>query len=138
VNSNHQATSSVPTSRKPYAKPRLICYGHVKDIVQGSGGGTLNDPRTHQSTRVCWIAEALYGVDASRTLVLRAWLSRAYEQKRRGWLLISLYARFGRTVADRIRSGHIPARLFLPLFDYLFVKANDHTARMLKASRRRS
>lgn len=137
MNSNHQTTSSVPPSRKPYVKPRLTCYGHVRDIVQG-GGGTRNDATTHNNSKSCWIAEALYGVDAPRTLVLRAWLSQAREQKRRGWFLISLYARFGRTVADRIRSGHIPARLFLPLFDYLFVKANDHTARMLMASRRQS
>lgn len=134
MNANHQTTRSVPPSRKPYAKPRLTCYGHVKDIVQG-GGGTKNDVPTHNFSKACWIAEALYGVDAPRTLVLRAWLSRAYDQKRRGWLLISLYARFGRAVADRIRSGHIPARLFLSLFDYLFVKANDDTARMLKRGR---
>jgi len=27
-----------PTERKPYATPQLVSYGHVKDIVQGSGG----------------------------------------------------------------------------------------------------
>ena len=42
MNSGHPTSSSVPTGRKPYTKPRLIAYGHVKDIVQG-GGSKNND-----------------------------------------------------------------------------------------------
>lgn len=133
---DYKTEGKIPPGRKPYGKPRLIFYGHVKDIVQGGGGTKTNDAGTHNATKPCWIAEALYGVDAPRTLLLRGWLSEAYDQRRRWWLVISLYMRFGRTVAGLIRSGRIPAGLFVPLFDYLFVKANDDTAQMLKQGRR--
>ena len=131
MNRTDQKTKGVtPPRRKPYSKPRVISYGHVKDIVRG-GGGTKADGPGH-ATKACWIAEALYGVDAPRTLLLRAWLSEAYDQERKGWPLISVYIRFGQTVARLIRRGRIPSRLFVPLFDFLVVKANDDTARMLR------
>ena len=35
-----RATSPAPPSeRKPYSPPRITCYGHIKDIVKGTGGG---------------------------------------------------------------------------------------------------
>jgi len=37
-----------PGARKPYAKPRLVSYGHVKDIVQGTGG-VMGDGATNMS-----------------------------------------------------------------------------------------
>ena len=42
MNAKDDTSSSVPTGRKLYTKPRLISYGHVKDIVQG-GGSKNND-----------------------------------------------------------------------------------------------
>ena len=42
MDSKDHTSSSVPAGRKPYTKPRLIPYGHVKDIVQG-GGAKNND-----------------------------------------------------------------------------------------------
>jgi hypothetical protein len=113
----------------------VVSYGHVKDIVQG-GGGSQNDPGTHNASKApCWIAEALYGVDAPRTLLVRAWLAEAYDRKCRGSFLIGLYARYGRTIAALIRSGRVPGRLFVPLFDYLVVRANADTSRALKRGR---
>lgn len=61
MNTDHLPSRSVPP-RKPYAKPQLICYGHVTDIVRG-GGGNMCDA-TGNNTHSCWIAEVLYGVDA--------------------------------------------------------------------------
>jgi hypothetical protein len=133
MNSKDHTSSSVPAGRKPYTKPRLISYGHVKDVVQGGGGTKTNDGGAGgPSTKPCWIAEALYGVDAPRTLLLRAWLSEGYDQRRPWWLLVSLYLVFGRSIARLIQRGRIPARLFVPLFDRLVVKANDDTAPTVK------
>jgi len=136
VNRLSQKTEGSTTPRrKPYVKPRVISYGHVKDIVQG-GGGTQNDPSTHQASKApCWIAEALYGIDAPRTLLVRGWLVEAYDRKCRWSFLISLYSRYGRTLAGLIRRGRLPARLFVPLFDFLVVKAHADTARALTRRR---
>ena len=132
----HKAEDSTPPHRKPYEKPRLRSYGHVKDIVQGGGGTKNNDGGPGgASTKPCWIAEALYGVDAPRTLLLRGWLVRAYDQKRRGWPLISLYKWFGPRLADLIQTRRIPSWPFARLFGYLVIRANDDTARMLKRGR---
>ena len=61
---NDDAEAAKRVARKPYTAPRLISYGHVKDIVQG-GGNRANDPGTGRATKPapCWIAEALFGVD---------------------------------------------------------------------------
>ncbi|MGB7218034.1 MAG: hypothetical protein WBD07_04415 [Vicinamibacterales bacterium] len=122
--------SQTADSRKPYTKPQLISYGHVKDIVQGSGGA-MGDGGGNMS-RMCWVADAIYGESSPRTTLLRAWLTRAYDERRRWWLLISVYRVCGRTVAGLIRRGHFPRRLFVPLFDYLLIQANDDTVRMFR------
>jgi hypothetical protein len=132
---DHETERTRPITRKPYTKPRLTYYGHVKHIVQGQGG-TGNDGGPSGHSRPCWIAEVLYGVDAPRTLLLRGWLTDAYDRRCRWSFLISVYRIAGRTVAGLIRRGRLPSRLFIPLFDYLIVKANHDTARMLKQGRR--
>src|SRR5712691_9069354 len=116
-----------PAGRKPYAPPRLISYGHVKAIVQGGTGNRADGGAG--LTRMCWEAETLYGVEDPRTLVLRAWLTAVHTERRRGWLLVELYRRFGLTAAGLIRTGRLPRRAFLPLFDRLAAKAFDASAR---------
>ena len=116
-----------PAGRKPYAPPRLSSYGHVKDIVQGNAGNR-NDGGPGLS-KICWVAEALYGVEDPRTLVLRAWLTAIHRERRPGWLLVELYRRFGLKTADLIRAGRLPRRAFLPVFDRLAVRAFDAAAR---------
>ena len=127
-----------PSTRKPYARPQVVEYGHVKDIIQG-GGGNGNDshatPPGGQS-KACWIAEALYGVDDPRTLLLRAWLSIGYDERHAGWMFIALYRRFGRATANLIRRGYLPRQLFHPLFDRLVEKALTDSARAIVAARR--
>ena len=121
------------TGRKPYAAPRIVCYGNVKDIIQG-GGGKNFDFSSFKNTKSCWVAEALYGVHDPRTTLLRAWLSQAYLQKSRWWLFAALYRRCGRTVANLIHRGHLPRRWLRPLFDFLVDKAFDESARAIKAA----
>ena len=124
---NKTTDAKSPAGRKPYAPPRLISYGHVKDIVQGSAGNRADGGPG--LTRMCWVAEALYGVEDPRTLVLRAWLTAIHTERRRGWLLVELYRRFGLKAAGLIHAGRLPRRAFLPLFDRLAVKAFGASAR---------
>lgn len=128
--SDKPVDESAPSpERKPYATPRLISYGHVKDIVQGANG-MMNDASGTRS-RSCWIAETLYGVHDPRTLVLRAWLATVLVERRPGWRFVELYGWMGRATAALIRQGVVPRQLFRPLFDRLVEKALVHAAHTL-------
>ena len=121
-------------TRKPYTPPHLITYGHVKDIVQGTGGKKKDF--SPPNSKSCWIAEALYGVEDPRTLLLRAWVSSIYDERRPGWMFVSLYRAFGRGTAELINRGVLPRRLVQPLFDALVEKALTASAHALVAERR--
>lgn len=123
-------------TRKPYTRPHLVYYGHVNDIVQGNGG-RRRDIIGRNSKVTCWIAEALYGVDDARTLLLRAWLSSVYESRRRGWMLVWAYRRFGQKTAMLISRGLLPRAPFQWLFDGLVGKALAETAHVFAAARHR-
>ena len=127
------------TNKKPYTPPRLIAYGHVKDIVQGATGNKADGGAgmTKQSGPPCWVADALYGVENPRTLVLRAWLREINTRRDRGWRLVEFYRVVGPAVASLIRRGILPRRLLLPLFDALAGKAFDSRARLILDERYR-
>jgi hypothetical protein len=129
--------SKPSTTRKPYSPPRLVAYGHVKDIIQGGGGKKFDSGGSAGAgnSKGCWIAEALYGVEDPRTLLLRAWLSVAYDERRPGWRLIALYTKFGRVTAGLIYRGYVPRMLFRPLFDALVNKALNDRAQAIIAHR---
>ncbi|MFB3916272.1 MAG: hypothetical protein ACE14M_06060 [Terriglobales bacterium] len=102
--------------RRTYKAPRVSRYGHVAQLTRGGGGNGKDASTMH--TKQCWIAEALYGVDAPRTLLVRAWLSECYGQHQR-WarIVVPLYRRFGMRMAGimaRIPMLKAPVR---PLFD---------------------
>nr|UXE44939.1 hypothetical protein Hi04_10k_c3996_00014 [uncultured bacterium] len=121
-------------ARKPYSPPRVISYGHVKDLVQGnSGHGSDGGGGAHSKS--CWIAEALYGVSDPRTHLLRAWLTLIYDERRPGWMFVALYRRFGRRTASLIERGLLPRLVFQPLFDALVEKALADSARAFVAAR---
>jgi len=132
--SERKADSERTPPRKPYATPRLTSYGHVKDVVQGANGMMVD--ASGSRSKSCWIAEALYGVDDPRTLLLRAWLATVLEERRAGWRLVELYGRVGRTTAALIRRGILPRLLFRRLFDRLVEKAIVDSAYALAAVRR--
>ena len=116
--------------RKPYAKPRLTRYGHVKDVVQGFMGpqADAGGPKT----KPCWVAEALYGAGDARTVLLRAWMAELHALRRRGWLLTALYLRIGPAVAALVRRGTVPRAALRPLFDRLLDRALADTTRRIK------
>ena len=136
MNLTDKAAETNLTARpKPYAPPRLVCYGSVKDIVQGGGGAGL-DAAGGAHTKVCWVAEALYGVYDPRTTLLRAWVTRQHVEKGRWRLFAALYSRYGRAAADLIYRGRLPQQWVRPFFDVLLDKAFDETARTIKATGR--
>src|SRR5882724_10664942 len=91
------AKPSTPRTRKPYTPPKMVSYGHVKDIIQGGGGKKSDATGTPPggNSKSCWIAEQLYGVDDPRTWLLRAWLARVYDERGRGWQFVALYNQYG-------------------------------------------
>jgi len=119
VEKDREAPSAL--ARRKYEAPRLVTYGHVKDVVQGSGGSGNDGGANH--SKVCWIAEALWGIEAPRTLLLRSWLADVYEARRGGWRLIALYRACGRRAASMIRRGLLPRSAFRNIFNYLVEKA---------------
>ena len=119
-----------PGPRKPYTSPRLTCYGSFKDLVQGSFGSKSDGaPGT---TKPCWIAEALYGDDDPRTLILRHFLADVYDQSRFGWPLVAMYARFGRPIAGAVRRSPALARALRPIFDQLLQPACAEALRLIR------
>jgi hypothetical protein len=126
------------TARKPYTPPRVVSYGHVKDIVQGGGGKKSDAAGTPPGGRSkgCWIAEELYGVDDPRTWLLRAWVARVYETRSPGWQFAALYGWAGQPTARLIALGCLPRGAFRALFDALLDRALDATAPVVAAARR--
>jgi hypothetical protein len=120
--------------RKPYTPPRLVSYGHVKDIVQGNDGGMSDTPGT---TRMCRVAEVLYGAADARTLLLRGWFTAVHAERRPGWLLVEMYRRAGPRAAALLEAGRLPRALFLPLFNRLADKAFSVWARRIQHERHR-
>ena len=135
MNETKTSRANSASPRKPYTPPRLVSYGHVKDVIQ-TGGGGMNDG-TDTSKSMCWVAEALYGESDARTLALRSWLTGIHAARRQGWVFVELYRRFGQRVASLIVSGFIPRAVLLPLFDVLADQAFDESARTIVHGRHR-
>lgn len=69
-------------------------------------------------TMMCWIAEALYGVDTPRVVLVRAWLARCF--KRRDWwalFIVPLYVRFGQRMAVLVQTVPAMKWILRPVFD---------------------
>jgi hypothetical protein len=119
-------------SKKKYQGPKLVCYGTIEKLTQGAG--THGNDGTGSQTKNCWIAEAIYGVDAPRTQLVRVWLSDCYEQ-RQLWSLVvvPLYRRFGQRIAAFLHSFPFFKSLFRPLFDLGVRRAHRDRAAVLLA-----
>ena len=131
------ADSKPSTPRKPYTSPRLMSYGHVKDIIQGGGGKKSDAAGTPPggNSKSCWIAEQLYGVDDPRTWLLRAWLARVYDERGRGWRFVAVYDRYGFATAQAIALGYLPRAPFRVVFDALVERAFDASALVVTTRR---
>ena len=91
--------------------PQGQTFGQVvKDLgvafLGGGGGGAIMGA-------ACWIAEAIYGVDAPETHALRAYVNIYLPTKWWGRPIVAFYRRFG----QRIAKSRLLCRLLKPLFD---------------------
>jgi hypothetical protein len=104
--------------RKPYKRPELSFYGDVTQVTRGQMSNMPGDAGGAATKMGCWIAEVLYGVDASRTLLVRAWLNEAYDN-RLMWarIIMPMYRRYGIRVAQCMRSNVWLESALRPLFD---------------------
>jgi hypothetical protein len=104
--------------RKAYRRPELSFYGDVSQVTRGNASNMSGDAGG-AATKMCWIAQELYGVAAPRTVLVRAWLNDAYD-RRLGWALVAvpLYRRFGVQLARRLRSSTLLDSVLRPLFDH--------------------
>lgn len=66
----------------------------------------------------CWIAEAIYGVDAWETYLLRSWLNREFKRHLFGKLVMGLYCRYGQRVARLVKTYPRVRAAVAPLFNY--------------------
>jgi hypothetical protein len=120
--------------KKKYQGPRLVCYGNVVQLTRGAHGTGADTGGFGTKTKHCWIAEVVYGVDAPRTQLVRAWLSECYE-RREPWSLVvvPLYRRFGQRIAAFLVSWPVFKSVFRPLFDLGVRRAHRDRAAALFA-----
>ena len=115
-------------TRKIYSTPRVVYYGDVTSLTRG-GGGTNGDGGGAMSMIACWIAEVLYGVDAPRTRLVRAWLTEAYERRDlTARIVVPLYSRFGVRIAGLLRRHRVLQPAFHLLFDRAVKRAHREYA----------
>jgi hypothetical protein len=81
---------SEKSGRKKYEVPRLVCYGNVTQLTRGGSGHGISGGASGHSKH-CRIAEVIYGVNAPRTQLIRAWLTERYE-RREPWSLVVVAA----------------------------------------------
>jgi hypothetical protein len=124
---NLQAIKETQLSRKIYATPQLAYYGNVTQVTRGSGKGQKDG--ASGTSRPCWIAEVLYGIDAPRTHLVRAWLTESYERRDpMARLVVPLYSRFGVAVASLLRRRPVLQPVFRTLFDRAVKRAHREYA----------
>jgi hypothetical protein len=119
-------------SKKKYQCPQMVCYGSVAQLTKGGGGGGRDASGAH--TKICWIAEVIYGVEAPRTQLIRTWFGECY-QRREPWSLIvvPLYRRFGQPIAAFLQRFPVFKTLFRRLFDLGIRRAHRDRATALLA-----
>jgi len=129
MENKNQLENQTGSSKKTYRSPELSLYGDVSQITRSGFGGTADLGGTPGMTMPCWIAEALYGVDAPRTLLVRAWLMESYKRGL-SWALVvvPLYSRFGERLAVQARRHSSLQRLFRPVFDHAVRRAHREFA----------
>lgn len=87
--------------------------GGVGGMIPTQFGGTMQSSSPTMPTYpLCWIAEAIYGVDAPETHLLRYWLNHVWNQTFIGSQVLKLYRRFGQRIA---KMKYV--RILKPLFD---------------------
>ena len=110
--------ASTKKARKVYGAPILEQYGDLETLTKGPGTGSGDgSPWSGLMSKPCWIAEALYGVNDNRTLLLRKWLAQVYSHTTVGSAVVALYRTFGVRVAGWARRSALLRRILSVPFD---------------------
>jgi hypothetical protein len=113
-----------PEPKKPYSAPRLVKYGDLRQLTRGGRGRRLD--ATGSRTRICWIAEVLYGAADPRTHLLRMWLVDVYSKTATGSIVVALYKLLGRQLSTLARRSSLLRGILRPLFEAGLVRAYKH------------
>ena len=113
-----------PEPKKPYSAPRLVKYGDLRKLTRG-GRGRRRDAAGSR-TRICWIAEVLFGADDPRTHLLRMWLVDVYSKTALGSIVVAAYGRLGRRLSRLARRSSLLRWILRPLFQAGLVRAHKH------------
>jgi hypothetical protein len=115
-----------PEPKKPYSAPRLVKYGDLRQLTRGGSGRFADAGGSGSNTRICWIAEVLFGADDPRTHLLRMWLVDVYAKTAIGSIVVALYKLFGRELSPLVRRSSLLRRILRPLFEAGLVRAHKH------------
>jgi len=114
--------------KRAYQPPKLVQYGDLQKLTRNgaNGSGDGNNSGHLNQSKSCWIAEVLYGVNDSRTHLLRAWLNQVYIHTACGKFVMFSYRTAGHQVAALARRSAAIRALLLPLFDRGLRRAQAH------------
>ena len=115
-----------PKPKKPYSAPRLVKYGDLQQLTRGGNGRLADAGGSGTHTKICWIAEVLFGADDPRTHLLRMWLVDVYSKTAIGSIVVALYKLFGRELSVLVRRSSLLRGILRPLFEAGVVKAHKH------------
>jgi hypothetical protein len=76
----------------------------------------------------CWIAAVLYDEDlysGPRVNKIRQWLDQVYSKTRMGKIVVNLYEKYGKQIADIIANHSWLKLIFRPLFDLALRKSEE-------------
>jgi hypothetical protein len=93
-----------------------------------AGGSVGSAALTGKPKSPCWIAEVIYGVDDSRTHLIRAWLVNEYEKTFIGSLMVAMYRKFGERIATIVERSVIFRTFFQPIFAAALRRAEEWEA----------
>ena len=115
-----------PEPKKPYSAPRLVKYGDLRQLTRGGNGRRADASGAGTHTRICWIAEVLYGAADPRTHLLRMWLVNVYSKTAIGSIVVALYKLLGRELSELVRRSSLLRQMLRPVFEAGLVRAHRH------------
>jgi hypothetical protein len=100
-------------------------FGNVLGSAMGAGGTIGAAAMGKPPKPGCWIAEAIYGIDDSRTLLLRQWLNTEFTKRRLGRVVMAVYIAVGRQTAWAVKRSGVLRAIFRPIFNHALLRARE-------------
>lgn len=94
-----EATNADAMKAKVQQQASLLNFFGSLAQAAGSAAGPL--------AKLCWVAEAVFGVGDPRTLLVRAWLISVFGETTRGAIVLRIYRAIGRPVAAAARRSAV-------------------------------